>query len=69
MMDNIYSLATFSAPEEVFGVRGLPKQTTVRHPDFWDGYDNNTLIYDCVWQAEKRFFAFTFRGQFNSLAC
>lgn len=49
MASDIFHLSSISAPEADFGTRGLPRGVTVRTPDFWDGYDKSTLIYDCVW--------------------
>lgn len=52
MDDDVSQMSTIIAPEGHFGQRGLPKETTVRTKDFWDRYDNSTLIYDCVWLAD-----------------
>ncbi len=43
----IHTLATVTAPA-AFGTRGLPRATKPTSPAFWDSYDNDTLIYDCI---------------------
>ena len=53
MKNRIHTLASLKAPQPYFDGRGLPPQTTVKDPKFWDMYDNDTLIFDCVWQAHK----------------
>lgn len=52
MDSSVFQISTIIAPEPTFGQRGLPKETTVRTVDFWDKYDNSTLIFDCVWLAD-----------------
>ena len=48
MLSEIHTLSSLSAPQRTFGTRGLPSATRVRDETFWDSYDNDTLIYDCV---------------------
>ncbi len=53
LLSKIYTLASLRAPHSAFGTRGLPRGTEVQDKAFWDGYDNNTLIYDCVWMPTQ----------------
>ena len=50
----VHQLATVSAAAIGLGERGLPKTTEVRDPVFWGQYDNDTLIYDTIWSAQRR---------------
>jgi hypothetical protein len=54
MQSDIFELSTLVAPEDDCGQRGLPRGTVVKTPDFWDRYDNSTLIYDCVWRPQEK---------------
>ncbi|WP_341368701.1 hypothetical protein [Yoonia sp. BS5-3] len=53
MKSTIHKLSSITAPKHSFGTRGLPPQTKINDPKFWDMYDNDTLIFDCVWQAKQ----------------
>ena len=48
LQSTIHELATFKADPVVFGSRGLPSGVTVKHDEFWDSYDNDTLFYDAI---------------------
>ncbi len=52
MKSTIHALSSVKAPPDTFGERGLHAQTSVTDPTFWDRYDNDTLIYDSIWQTK-----------------
>ncbi len=53
-LSTVHQLASVSAAAIGLGERGLPKGTAVHNPIFWDQYDNDTLIYDTVWSADRQ---------------
>ncbi|WP_108815349.1 hypothetical protein [Loktanella sp. Alg231-35] len=54
MHSAIHTLASYRADPDIFGERGIARGVTVKDPTFWDQYDNDTLIYDAIWCAERR---------------
>lgn len=60
----IHRLSTAMAPAAC-GRRGLPRATKVTDPAFWGGYDNDTLVYDCVWLKDRGIIRLTMPKLYN----
>ncbi|EBA12465.1 hypothetical protein [Roseobacter sp. CCS2] len=54
LQSTVHQLASVSATAFGLGKRGLPKGAEVLNPIFWRQYDDDTLIYDTVWSAERQ---------------
>jgi hypothetical protein len=54
MTNSILSLASIRASALELGQRTAPPKAKILKPEFWESYDADTLIYDCVWQPDQR---------------
>ncbi len=61
----VHQLGTVDATAVGLGERGLPRGALVHDQVFWDQYDNDTLIYDTVWSAERQQLRVFFPKLFN----
>ncbi len=52
MADEFYEISSVSLPEDFETFRHPPARTRISEPQFWDGYDRTTLIYDAVYIAD-----------------
>ncbi|MFQ1701784.1 hypothetical protein ACJ5NV_14445 [Loktanella agnita] len=50
----IHQLGTVKAPQDCFGRRDAPPQAVIKDDAFWDRYDCDTLIYDTIWDADRK---------------